>query len=260
MGQARRNPYSVLGLPPDADARAARAAFRVVAKACHPDLNPHDPDARARFEDAQAAYSRIVATARMREALGAEPLAPVVSSAPAPRRKASARSATAPVLVVALSLVEAVEGAVKAVRRGRERLVVRVPAGIRPGDRLIARDLSGTPVTLEAQISPDPDYKIRGADLHGSLFLSAEALSRGAPQTVQTPHGALKVRIPPLAGFGARIRVKGRGLPARAGAPAGDLYLELRLAPASGRELLAALGRAARALGLDFDRMRQAAR
>lgn len=257
MGQALRNPYSVLGLPPDADARAARAAFRVVAKTCHPDLNPGDPGARARFEDAQAAYSRIVATARMRDALRAEP---TPEPAPAPRRSAAARSAAAPVLTLALSLEEAIEGAVKTVRRGRERLVVRAPAGVRPGDRLIARDLGGAPVTLEARIADDPEFRVRGADLHGVLLLSAEALDRGAPQTVQTPHGPLKVRIPPLARFGARIRVKGRGLPARAGAPAGDLYLELRLAPATGLELLNALGKAARALGLDFDRLRQAAR
>jgi curved DNA-binding protein CbpA len=261
MGQASRNPYSVLGLPQGADARAARAAFRVVAKACHPDLNPDDPGARARFEDAQAAYARIVATAKLRSAVR-----PKASTTPAPaaepvaRRTPPAERAAPAALRLTLSLEEAVSGAVKTVRCGRERLVVRAPAGIRPGDRLIARNRAGASVVLLAQIEPDADFRVQGGDLHGVLFLSEGALARRTPQTVETPHGPLKVRIPEKAGFGARVRVRGRGLPARAGAPAGDLYLELRLAPATGRELLGALGRAARAMGLDFERLRQAAR
>jgi curved DNA-binding protein CbpA len=36
-------PYDVLGLRPDADNDAIRAAFRKAAKAHHPDLNEGDP-------------------------------------------------------------------------------------------------------------------------------------------------------------------------------------------------------------------------
>ena len=49
------SPYAILGLEPNADPRAAKAAFHAVAKSCHPDVNS-DPQARQRFEEAREAY------------------------------------------------------------------------------------------------------------------------------------------------------------------------------------------------------------
>jgi curved DNA-binding protein CbpA len=41
--------YDLLGALPDDDSEELRAAFRKAAKATHPDINPDDPDAPARF-------------------------------------------------------------------------------------------------------------------------------------------------------------------------------------------------------------------
>ncbi len=54
--RAEREALRVLELPPDADASAIKAAWRRLAKANHPDLNPGDAAAAARFRAAQAAY------------------------------------------------------------------------------------------------------------------------------------------------------------------------------------------------------------
>jgi DnaJ-class molecular chaperone len=41
--------YATLGLSPNASRAAIRAAYRRLARACHPDLHPHNPQAAARF-------------------------------------------------------------------------------------------------------------------------------------------------------------------------------------------------------------------
>jgi molecular chaperone DnaJ len=51
----RRDYYQVLGVPPDADAKAIRNAFRQLARRYHPDVSA-DPDAERRFREIAEAY------------------------------------------------------------------------------------------------------------------------------------------------------------------------------------------------------------
>src|SRR5215470_80309 len=48
--------YDVLGVPRDATDEVIRAAFRVAAKACHPDINGGDAEAQKRLREVIAAY------------------------------------------------------------------------------------------------------------------------------------------------------------------------------------------------------------
>jgi curved DNA-binding protein CbpA len=48
--------YEALGVEPDADAEQIKAAFRKIAKECHPDRNP-DPEAHAVMASASSAWS-----------------------------------------------------------------------------------------------------------------------------------------------------------------------------------------------------------
>lgn len=54
--QAERDALAVLDLPDDADEAAVKAAHRKLAKQFHPDANPGDETARARFIAVQTAY------------------------------------------------------------------------------------------------------------------------------------------------------------------------------------------------------------
>ena len=57
MAESKRDYYEVLGVPKDADDAALKKAYRVLAKKYHPDANPGDKEAEAKFKEASEAYS-----------------------------------------------------------------------------------------------------------------------------------------------------------------------------------------------------------
>jgi len=82
------------------------------------------------------------------------------------------------------------------------------------------------------------DIARRGGDIEGDLLVTLEEAMHGTvrpislqqmnPQTGEVKTQAFKVRIPPGAVDGRRIRVPGRGGPGRGGAAPGDLFLRVR--------------------------------
>src|SRR5215218_9650772 len=48
--------YELLGVPRDADETQIKKAFRKLARELHPDVNPDDPDAEAKFKEVAEAY------------------------------------------------------------------------------------------------------------------------------------------------------------------------------------------------------------
>ncbi|GAB4472258.1 MAG: DnaJ C-terminal domain-containing protein [Anaerolineae bacterium] len=48
--------YKILGVPKDADEKTIKRAFRQLARKYHPDVNPDDPQAEAKFKEINEAY------------------------------------------------------------------------------------------------------------------------------------------------------------------------------------------------------------
>jgi len=69
-GEGIRQPYSVLGLQSCATREEVKSAYRRLALATHPDRNPNDTNADARFRRVQEAYERILAGGREEGAAG----------------------------------------------------------------------------------------------------------------------------------------------------------------------------------------------
>ncbi len=56
MAEQKRDYYEVLGVPKDASADQIKSAYRKLAMKWHPDRNPDNPEAKAKFQEASEAY------------------------------------------------------------------------------------------------------------------------------------------------------------------------------------------------------------
>ncbi|MDM0045961.1 DnaJ C-terminal domain-containing protein [Variovorax dokdonensis] len=88
------------------------------------------------------------------------------------------------------------------------------------------------------------NFRARGEDHHAAIEISLEDALKGAEREItlrameldaqgqpQFVPRTLQVKIPPGVGPGQYIRLAGQGMPGHGGEPAGDLYLEVRIAP-----------------------------
>ena len=57
MAETKRDYYEVLGVSKNADEAEIKKAYRALAKKYHPDMNPDDPNAEAKFKEASEAYA-----------------------------------------------------------------------------------------------------------------------------------------------------------------------------------------------------------
>ena len=80
---------------------------------------------------------------------------------------------------------------------------------------------------LEIGFRPHPLYKVEGRDVYVNLPVTPWEAALGATVQAPTPTGAVELRIPPNSAGGRKLRLKGRGIPAR---EPGDLYVVLEIA------------------------------
>lgn len=142
-----------------------------------------------------------------------------------------------------LTFEEAIRGGRRGVnvrtgpRGGLESLTVRVPAGVADGQRIRVPGkgepgaAGGPPGDLYLQVSvlPHPYFRREGRDVTVRLPITLSEAILGAEVEVPTPEGSAKVKIPPGSSGGARLRLKGKGVPGREGEEAGHLYVEIHV-------------------------------
>ena len=105
------------------------------------------------------------------------------------------------------------------------------PFGGKPGDALV-----------KVRLRPHPLYRVEGRDLHVDVAVPLADAVLGARVPVETPHGRLAVAIPAWSSSDRRLRLKGKGLPLKAGGH-GDLYAHVRIMLPEGDHALEALMR-----------------
>ena len=252
--------YAVLGVAPQATDDEIKKAFRALARRYHPDANPGDPDAAERFKEISDAYETLRDPERRRryDMFGATGpgMGPGAGSPFGAGQfglndlfdaffggdgfgggrsgGAAARGADAEVLM-RLTLDEVVFGA-------RRTIEVQMPAGCDACDgsgcaagthpercvacggtgevRQVRRSMLGQLVTAApcgtcggtGQVIPDPCAQCRGA---------------GRVERTQS----IEVDVPAGIDTGQRLRLGGRGPAGARGAPSGDLYVLVEVAP-----------------------------
>jgi curved DNA-binding protein len=205
--------YALLGVPRTASQKEIRSAYRKLARKHHPDVNPDNPEAEAKFKQIAEAYEVLSDTDKRKKyyQLGS-------------RWKGYGTGQPA-------------DWSDFAAPQGDSRYQYRT---VSPED---LQDLFGTddqPFSDFFGTYFSGEQRARrprpGADLEYPLEVTLAEAYRGTTRTLelQLPDGQtrrLEVKIPPGVAEGSRIRVAGQGSPGRSGGRSGDLFLVTAIAP-----------------------------
>ncbi|MFC0314776.1 molecular chaperone DnaJ [Gordonia phosphorivorans] len=114
---------------------------------------------------------------------------------------------------------------------------VKIPVGVEDGQRIRLtgqgeagrRGAPSGDLYVTVHITPDRLFTRSGHDLKLELPVSISELVLGATVSVPTLDGSVGVKIPPNTADGRTLRLKGRGVPKRAGG-VGDLLVTVKVA------------------------------
>ncbi len=137
---------------------------------------------------------------------------------------------------------------------------VRIPPGIDDGQILRLKGQGGPGIgggpagdaLIEIHILPHPHYTRDGSDITIEVPVSVAEAVLGGKISVPTPAGPVNLTVPPQSSTGTKLRLRGRGIPARGGKPAGDQYVTLKIVLNPKDETLAKFLREREAMP-DFD-------
>lgn len=204
------DPYAALGVTKTATDAEIKKAYRKLARKSHPDLNPDDARAEARFKAASAAYDL---------------LKDPQTRARFDRGEIDATGAEQPDRQFYRDYAEAPGNPYR--------------AGPQSDDFGDASDIFAEFLRQRAgeggQYSrqhAQQDFRARGGDRRYSLEVAFLDAARGATTQIQLPDGAsLEVKIPEGVADGQTIRLRGKGLPGIGGGPPGDALVTLSVRP-----------------------------
>ena len=204
--------YQILGIGKDADAEEIKKAYRKLARKYHPDLNPGDKEAEAKFKEINEAQE--------------------VLSDPEKRQKydrygqywqqvgqgTASDGSTGGVNVDV--------GGFDFGNYGNFEDFINEILG-RSGDR------SRTDYSYRTSYSDDfNNYgDIPGQDSEAAIALTFSEAYSGTQKQFRIGNETIKVRIPPGAKTGSRLRIRGKGQPSPFSEQRGDLYLNIELQP-----------------------------
>ncbi len=260
-----RDYYQVLGVARDASDDEIKRAFRQKAKQYHPDANPDNPVAEARFkevsqayevlgdEDKRSAYNRFGENWQQYQgfngqgpfAQGGAPfgdMSDVFEAFFSNPRGGYHRGGNIPrngkdiEKTVSISLREAFHGTERIVSKAGRDITVQIPRGAATGTkvRLAGEGQPGSNgggpghLYLVVKVSDDPKFERQGDNLLVDIKVDAFTAMLGGEVDVPTLNRSLRIKIQPGAQSGMKLRLSGQGMPKlRQGDASGDLYARL---------------------------------
>lgn len=206
--------YSVLGVPKSADADAIKKAYRKLARDLHPDKNPGNKEAEARFKAVNRAYETLHDPKKraLYDEFGEEAL----------REGFDAEKA-------------------RAYRAWQSQGGNGFRAGAGGARQVNLEDLFGGAGVSGFEGADFADLfgrarrrgPMKGHDLEQELTVDFETAVRGTTVQLRSPDSreTVTVRIPPGADEGSRVRIPGQGGQSPNGGPNGDLVLVIHVRP-----------------------------
>ncbi|NUL47512.1 DnaJ domain-containing protein [Cellulosimicrobium funkei] len=133
-----------------------------------------------------------------------------------------------------ISFAGAIRGTTISLRAADGEVIdVRIPAGIRDGQKVRARG-KGSPgsagpgdLMVTVQVKDHPFFHRDGMNLRVQVPVTFDEAALGATVEVPTVEGSVKVRVPAGSSSGRVLRVKGRGV--KTSKATGDLLVELQV-------------------------------
>lgn len=285
--------YAMLGVPKDADDAAIKKAYRKLARTHHPDHNPGDVKAEAKFKEIGEAYAVLSDSEQRKQydglramagggprftsgagGAGGEDLFGGMFGGAQPRggspfgaggggsfedilsgmfggggqqagfggggrrragfggpEQGADLSAT-----LTLPFRLAVEGGEMPVTAEGRSMKVRIPAGVRDGQKIKLRGKGrpgsggGAPgdLVVTVTVQPHPVFTMDGTNLTATVPVTFAEAALGSTISVPTfDGGSVRVKVPAGSPSGKRLRVRGKGVQAPKGA--GDLIVRIEV-------------------------------
>jgi molecular chaperone DnaJ len=252
-----RDPYEVLGVQRDASEQQIKKAFRALAMELHPDVNAHDPQAEEKFKEAAEA-NEILSDPERRATYDRYGHEGLRSGGYAPNFDAfgsisdlfdtffggggafggrSGRAGPIPgedlAVAVEIDLVEAADGAkVQVQYEAVERCEHCRGNGAEPGTPIETCERCAGHGQLQA-VTRTPFGQMARTVLcdvcHGDGRVPKQPCGECRGRGRKAARRELDVDVPAGIADGQRIRISERGHAGEAGAPAGDLYVLVRV-------------------------------
>jgi molecular chaperone DnaJ len=253
MSAATKEYYDILGVNKDASTDDIKKAYRKLARKFHPDLNPGDKAAEKKFKEVNEAYE-ILSDPKKREEYdqcgkaafegaqgfegfrsqdfgfgfggGTDDLFSDIFS--------SFRQDDIPMkgpdleTSMDITLEEAFRGATRYITLKREVACSSCGGSGAEASQVCSRCKGAGSVKQSRGVFrlSQPCPACKG---NGRVVTKVCSTCRGKGSTAST--GTVKVKIPPGADTGSRLRLKGMGGAGQKGGPPGDLYIELAVKP-----------------------------
>jgi curved DNA-binding protein len=217
--------YQILGVSRGASEKDIKRAYRRLARQFHPDVNPGDKRAEERFKEIneayevlgdpekRATYDRLGSSWQQWQRMGRDPSQ--------------------------FDWSQWFAGAPGGVRVDWSGDLGDIFGGAGTGTfsdffRAIFGDMGGIGRTGTAEDlfrRTTGQRAMRGQDKQVSVEITLEEAFRGATRALERDGRRIRVRIPPGARDGSKVRMAGQGGPGHGGGPPGDLYLQITVKP-----------------------------
>jgi curved DNA-binding protein len=252
--------YQVLGVDKNASEAEIKKTFRRLAKQYHPDHNPDNKQAEARFKEINEAYETLGDPARraqydrfggsfqgfpgsgagspgsyqnvdmndmndfIRSVFGSATRSGGRSAGGFPGMGGMPRTSEQ---VIRITLNEAYTGTRRVLERGREKSTLNIPPGVPDGMQLQPGGMMDD-IIVTVKVDPHPLFERNGDDLTTEVKIDMFTALLGGEATVPTLGRDLKLKIQPGTQSGRKIRLAGKGMPLLNQAHQhGDLYARI---------------------------------
>lgn len=189
--------YATLGVSKDAPGKEIKKSFRKLAREFHPDNNPDDAVAEARFKEINEAYDTLSNEDERKEYDHAREMGYFVGD------------------------------------QGGHQQYVRVEDVFGGGEGGGFQDLLGGLGDLFGQVQGGRRQQPRpmaGRNLQSDLSLTFHEALIGPTKTLGVDGRTVKVKVPQGIADGTKVRLKGKGEPGASGGPPGDLFVRIHVA------------------------------